>query len=686
MKKSCLLIYLAAVGVVSMSRLVATAQVSINAGTYSQNFDALGSVAASWTNNVTLPGWYASKGLGDTTNYFAGSGSNTTGGMYSFGANGVGAIAERALGAVAASSVAYAFGVRLLNDTSLAQTNITLSYTGEEWRSGSTTNPQTLEFTYQISSVPFTNSSSGTWTVFSALSFVSPNLSGSTAALDGNAATNRQTFNQVLLTGVTVLPGQELFVRWRDVDDTGFDNGLAIDDLTLSFNTVTTPTAPSITTQPQSQTVTQGDNVTFTAYATGNPAPSYQWQFNGSNLAGATDAALLLLDVTTNQAGSYIVSITNTSGTTNSQAATLTVNTTAPPSGVAGFSLLTFNVKGNGATDWSTNAAQIGAIARQLQYLQPDIITFNEIPYDLRYEMTNFVATFLPGYSLALSSGTDGSICSAIASRFAIARATSWLGRADLRAFGYSNANNSLDNFTRDLYEAQIPVPGFPQPLHVFTTHLKSSSSGYTDAAAKRAAEAAAITNWFATSFFVLYPNDPYTLSGDMNEGDPNTLAIQRLVSPLMGLHQTNPTNPFTGSINTYTSTTPSGRIDYLFPSHLLFSNLATSQVFRTGKLNPVPPNLNGNDDQVASDHLPVLMVFNNPYDKPFQLTAITRSNPTVALTWESVFGQPYRVESSSNLTTWTVLASNLVAADATITYTTNLPEAQRYFRVYRVP
>ena len=59
-----------------------------------------------------------------------------------------------------------------------------------------------------------------------------------------------------------------------------------------------------------------------------------------------------------------------------------------------GFSLVTYNVKGNGASDWSTNAPQVRAIARELQFLNPDIITFNEIPYDLSYEMTNFVAAF----------------------------------------------------------------------------------------------------------------------------------------------------------------------------------------------------------------------------------------------------------------------------------------------------
>lgn len=345
-------------------------------------------------------------------------------------------------------------------------------------------------------------------------------------------------------------------------------------------------------------------------------------------------------------------------------------------------------MKGNGALDWSTNSPQARAIGRQMQYLSPDIITFQEIPYDLSYEMTNFVSVYLPGYSLARNSGTDGAIRSVIASRFPITRSTSWLDGIDLRSFGYSNANNNLDNFTRDLFEAQIAVPGFSRPLHVFTVHLKATSgTNYADAAAKRAAEAAAITNFFATNLFVLYPFDPYTLSGDMNDSDTNVLALQRLISPPTGLKLTNPKNPVSGSINTFSiQGSLNSRLDFLFPNGLLYSNIKTSLVFRTDLLNPLPPNLNGNDDAIASDHLPVMMVFNNPYDEPFQITSVQHSNSTVDLKWESVFGQPYRVYASSNLTTWNVVASNLTATSNITSFSTNSPETVKYLRVYRVP
>ncbi len=51
--------------------------------------------------------------------------------------------------------------------------------------------------------------------------------------------------------------------------------------------------------------------------ANGRPAPSYQWQFNGVNLAGQTNATLTLAAVQTNRAGTYSVVVTNQAGGTN---------------------------------------------------------------------------------------------------------------------------------------------------------------------------------------------------------------------------------------------------------------------------------------------------------------------------------------------------------------------------------
>src|SRR5207247_509134 len=111
---------------------------------------------------------------------------------------------------------------------------------------------------------------------------------------------------------------------------------------------------------------------------------------------------------------------------------------TAP---LAGFSILTYNTAGNGATNWSTNSPQVQAIGRQMSYLNPDVVTFQEIPFDYTYEMPNFVKAFLPGYHLATNSGSDSYIRSVIVSRFPITRSSKWLDGAQLEPWGYTNSN-----------------------------------------------------------------------------------------------------------------------------------------------------------------------------------------------------------------------------------------------------
>ena len=91
---------------------------------------------------------------------------------------------------------------------------------------------------------------------------------------------------------------------------------------------------PIITAQPQGQAVCAGTSATFSVAASGTGL-SYQWSFNGSPLSDGVDitgsqtATLTLYGVEPSQAGYYSVAITNTTGSTTSQAAGLTVN--VPP-------------------------------------------------------------------------------------------------------------------------------------------------------------------------------------------------------------------------------------------------------------------------------------------------------------------------------------------------------------------
>lgn len=82
---------------------------------------------------------------------------------------------------------------------------------------------------------------------------------------------------------------------------------------------------PYITAQPQSQTAVSGETVTFSVTASGNPAPLYQWQFNGTDIPGATSPTLTVSEVGTAHAGQYSVTVFNLYTQVTSGAAVLSV-------------------------------------------------------------------------------------------------------------------------------------------------------------------------------------------------------------------------------------------------------------------------------------------------------------------------------------------------------------------------
>jgi MBG domain/Kelch motif/Immunoglobulin domain/Immunoglobulin I-set domain/Galactose oxidase, central domain len=101
---------------------------------------------------------------------------------------------------------------------------------------------------------------------------------------------------------------------------------------TTAAATLTVQYAPTVTRNPANATVNAGQTATFTAAASGNPAPAVQWQVstNGgttwTSISGATGTTLTLTNVTASQnAYRYRAVFTNTLGTATTSSATLTV-------------------------------------------------------------------------------------------------------------------------------------------------------------------------------------------------------------------------------------------------------------------------------------------------------------------------------------------------------------------------
>jgi hypothetical protein len=287
-----------------------------------QNFNTLASsgTGTTWTDNVTLSGWYSNR-----TAYNAGTGSSNAGALYSFGT----AAGDRALGSVASGSTGtILYGVQITNTTGATITQLNVQYTGEQWRNGGNTTAHKLDFAYQINA---TGINTGTWTDVNALDFTGPIATSTASALDGNAAANRTMINADI-TGLNLLNGQSIWLRWQDVDDSGSDHGLAIDDLTVTTVGASGTTVRSLLTslppatcgstqyikgivQPLASEDCQTEGTTATFTVNVNPCPA-------AVLAAATQPCAT--------SGSATITITN-GGNTNSVSGNITNGTTDYP-------------------------------------------------------------------------------------------------------------------------------------------------------------------------------------------------------------------------------------------------------------------------------------------------------------------------------------------------------------------
>lgn len=189
-----------------------------------EDFDTLAQV----TSSVVPAGWeFSEAGSGANTSYGASTGSSSTGNTYSFGASGS---SDRAFGSLRTSSVATTLGSSVTNSTGATITDLTISFTGEQWRLGALGRVDRMDFSYSFDA---TSVITGTWLDVDALDFTAPVTAGTLGALDGNAADNRQ-FITFTLTGLNLAPGGSLWFRWVDFDASGSDDGLAIDDCSVS--------------------------------------------------------------------------------------------------------------------------------------------------------------------------------------------------------------------------------------------------------------------------------------------------------------------------------------------------------------------------------------------------------------------------------------------------------------------
>ena len=161
--------------------------------------------------------------------------------------------------------------------------------------------------------------------------------------------------------------------------------------------------APAVTTNPTSQTITAGSNVTFTAAASGNPTPTVQWQekvgagsfaniTNGGIYSGATSTTLTLTGVTAGMnANQYRAVFTNVVSSDTTTAATLTVNT---PN--LSINDVTLN-EGNAGTTTFTFTVSLSSASSQTVTVNYATADGTATVADNDYFATSGTLTFAPG-------------------------------------------------------------------------------------------------------------------------------------------------------------------------------------------------------------------------------------------------------------------------------------------------
>src|SRR5436309_2720043 len=91
-------------------------------------------------------------------------------------------------------------------------------------------------------------------------------------------------------------------------------------------------TAPSITTQPASQSVTAGQMASFSVAATGTAPLNYQWRRNGAAVNGASSSTYSTpATSSSDNGGQFTVVVSNSAGSVTSSTAILTVNASVSP-------------------------------------------------------------------------------------------------------------------------------------------------------------------------------------------------------------------------------------------------------------------------------------------------------------------------------------------------------------------
>ncbi len=439
----------------------------------------------------------------------------------------------------------------------------------------------------------------------------------------------------------------------------------------------TIPGQLGFTMHPRSQTAAIGQNVALSAVAFGDTPPGFRWLFNGANIPNATNSTLILTNLFPADSGSYAVVITNYSGSVTSRPALLRVKTT-------GFPLLfSDDFETNSAANWNVFWGAANGV--------PDYT----VNWAFDYGGVNYTFNGLTNLIPAAPNSPDGNTR---AVKFAVNNNDAIATNAAVNLYpkNFSVSGNfalKFDlwiNYPGNAGGVGSGVAGSTQHGMFGINHLGTNVNW--------AATSASTSDglWFAatgeggdSSDYRAYVGNPggtqinLTGSGGGLVGSNHTQAAFQTLFPTTRFETAGaPGKNWVEVELRYTNNIVVWLMDGSVIAQRTNTSAFTSGNIMLGLMDVFP--------SIAAPARDSFVLFDNVRVEnlapPIQFTAITRQpNGHVALTLSSALGDSFRLETSTNLTTWQPLA-NLTATNQPLQFmdTSATAETLRYYRAHR--